>query len=61
MVHAARKAAAEPRELVLKPNFALGPVRLEAVLEEVRGFYRREALLYAGGDESKASLLFTRE
>lgn len=57
MVHMARKALAEPTELVLKPNFALGPVDLGEKLLEVRAFFEREALLYSGGDVEKAKAL----
>jgi len=57
MVAAVRKQAGIPRELVLRPNFALGPVGLEKVLEDVRAFYRREALLYTKNDEEKAKEL----
>ncbi len=57
MVAAARKAAGIPREFILRPNFMLGPVDLEKVLEEVRSFYRREAMLYAKNDEQAAEKL----
>ncbi len=57
MVVAARKAAAVPRELVLKANFIMGPVDLEKIVEEVRSFYHREALLYSKNDESEANKL----
>jgi two-component system response regulator PilR (NtrC family) len=60
MVHAARKALAEPKELLLKPNFALGPVDLEEKLLEVRAFFEREALLYSGGDTEKARALLRK-
>jgi two-component system response regulator PilR (NtrC family) len=54
MVAAARKQAGMPREMVLRPNFMLGPVELEKVLDDVRAFYKREALLYTKNDEEKA-------
>jgi two-component system response regulator PilR (NtrC family) len=57
MVAAARKAAGIPREIVLRPNFMLGPVDLESVLNDVRAFYKREALLYTKNDEEKAKEL----
>ena len=57
MVAAARKMAGVPREMILRPNFMLGAVELEQVLEEVRAFYKREALLYTKNDEEKAKEL----
>ncbi|NDF14311.1 hypothetical protein EB061_03180 [bacterium] len=60
MVHATRKAQL-PRELVLKPNFALGTIDLDAILREVEDFFTREALLYSGGDQAKADLLIAKK
>lgn len=57
MILAVRKAAGIPRELPLRANFALGPIELEKVLEEVRMFYRREALLYTKNNEEEAKKL----
>jgi two-component system response regulator PilR (NtrC family) len=57
MVAAARKAAGIPREFILRPNFMLGPVDLEKILDEVRSFYRREAMLYTKNDEQAAEKL----
>jgi two-component system response regulator PilR (NtrC family) len=57
MVAAARKQAGVPREMILRPNFMLGPVDLEKVIEDVRAFYQREALLYTKNDEEKAKEL----
>lgn len=54
MILAARKAAGIPREFILRPNFMLGPIDLESILEEVRKFYKREALLYTKNDEEAA-------
>ncbi len=59
MVAAARKAAGIPREMTLRPNFMLGPIELEKVLEDVRNFYRREALLYTKNNEEEAKKLLT--
>ncbi len=58
IVHAARKAAGAPKELILRADFSVGPVDLEAVLSEVRKFYQREARIYAKGDVSLAATLF---
>jgi DNA-binding NtrC family response regulator len=60
MVHAVRKAAGVPRELVLRANFALGPVDLEKVLDEVRLFYKKEALIYTTNDETLAETLIRK-
>ncbi len=57
MIAAVRKAAGVPRELTLRANFALGPIELEKALNEVRAFYRREALLYTKNDEELAKKL----
>lgn len=57
MVAAARKALNQPRELTLKANFMAGPIDLEAVLEQVRKFYKKEALLYTKDDEAEAKKL----
>ena len=57
MVLAVRKAAGMPREMVLRPNFILGPIELEKILDDVRAFYKREALLYTKNDEIKAEKL----
>jgi len=61
LVHAVRKAQGVPRELVLRANFMMGPVDLEKVLNEVRAFYHREALIYAKNDEKAAEVLFLRK
>jgi two-component system response regulator PilR (NtrC family) len=50
MVLAARKETGKPREFVLKADFSLGPIELEPVLEQVREYYRKEALLFAKGN-----------
>jgi two-component system response regulator PilR (NtrC family) len=60
MVHAVRKAAGIPRELVLRANFALGPVDLEQVLEEVRAFYLKEAMVYSKNDKPLAKSLLKK-
>jgi len=60
MVHAVRKAAGVPRELVLRANFAMGPVDLEAVFEAVRAFYRKEAMIYAKNNEALAESLLKK-
>jgi two-component system response regulator PilR (NtrC family) len=57
MVVAARKVSDIPRELLLKANFTMGPVDLEKILDEVRSFYHREALLYSKNDEVIAKKL----
>ncbi len=57
MVVAARKAAGVPRELVLRANFMLGSIDLEKILDDVRAFYKREALLYSKNDEEAAKKL----
>jgi len=57
MVVAARKAAGVPRELVLRTNFIMGAMDLEKILEEVRAFYKREAMLYTKNDEAAANRL----
>ena len=57
MVHAVRKAESGPRDLVLRPNFSLGPVNLDEVFNVVREFYTKEALLYSGGDSARAAAL----
>ncbi len=57
MIAAVRKAAGVPRELVLRPNFMLGSVDLEEILDQVRKFYHREALLYTKSDEAAAQKL----
>jgi two-component system response regulator PilR (NtrC family) len=57
MVLAARKAAGIPRELILRANFALGPVKLDEVYAEVKKFYEREALLYSKNDSEAAKKL----
>jgi two-component system response regulator PilR (NtrC family) len=57
MVASARKAAGIPRELTLRANFIMGPVDLEKVLQEVRAFYKREAMLYTKNDEEAAKKL----
>jgi two-component system response regulator PilR (NtrC family) len=54
MVAAARKAANQPRELTLKANFMAGGVDLEAILQQVRTFYKKEALLYTKDNEAEA-------
>ena len=59
MILAVRKAAGIPRELILRPNFMLGPIELEKILEDVRKFYRREALLYTKNNEEAAKKLLT--
>ena len=60
MVHAVRKAAGVPRELVLRANFSLGPIDLEKVLDEVRLFYKKEALIYTKNDEALAETLIRK-
>jgi DNA-binding NtrC family response regulator len=60
IVHAARKATGAPKELVLRADFSVGPVDLEAVLSEVGKFYEREASLYAKGDATLAATLLKR-
>jgi two-component system response regulator PilR (NtrC family) len=57
MVIAARKAAGIPRELTLRTNFIMGPMDLEKILQEVREFYKREAMLYTKNDEEAAKKL----
>ena len=57
MVVAARKAAGIPREFTLRSNFIMGPMDLEKVLQEVRDFYKREAMLYTKNDEEAAKKL----
>ena len=57
MVAAARKLAGVPREMTLRPNFMMGAVDLEKVLQEVREFYKREAMLYTKNDEEAAKKL----
>jgi two-component system response regulator PilR (NtrC family) len=57
MVAAARKATGIPRELTLRANFIMGPVDLEKVLQEVRAFYKREAMLYTKNEEEAAKKL----
>ncbi len=57
MVVAARKAAGIPRELTLRANFIMGPMDVEKVLQEVKDFYRREAMLYTKNDEQAAKKL----
>ena len=61
MIAAAKKQAGVPREMVLRPNFILGPVDLEKVLEDVRQFYKREALLVSKNDEEKAKQLLSQK
>ncbi len=60
MVHAVRKAAGVPRELVLRANFMMGPVDLERILDEVRTFYKKEALIYTKNDEAQAESLLKK-
>jgi transcriptional regulator with PAS, ATPase and Fis domain len=60
IVHAARKAAGLPKELILRADFSMGPVDLEKVVSEVRAFFEREALLFAKSDAAKASALFSK-
>ena len=57
MVIAARKAAGIPRELTLRSNFIMGAMDLEKVLQEVRDFYKREAMLFTKNDEEAAKKL----
>jgi two-component system response regulator PilR (NtrC family) len=57
IVLAARKAAGVPRELILRANFALGPVQMDEIMAQVKKFYEREALLFAKNDELKAKEL----
>lgn len=61
MLAAARKSAGVPREFVLRPNFLLGSVDLELILDEVRKFYHREALLYTKNDEAEAQKLLGKK
>jgi two-component system response regulator PilR (NtrC family) len=57
MVVAVRKAAGVPREFILRPHFMLGPIDLEKILQDVRDFYKKEALLYTKNDEAEANKL----
>ena len=59
MLTAAKKQAGVAREMVLRPNFILGPVDLEKIVDDVRQFYKREALLFAKNDEEKAKKLLS--
>ena len=61
LILAVRKAQGTPRELTLRANFMMGPVDLDEVLEQVRKFYEKEALLYAKNDPALASKLVTRK
>jgi two-component system response regulator PilR (NtrC family) len=61
MVTAAKKAAGIPKELNLRANFVLGPMNLEKVLDEVRTFFKKEALFYAKNDEEAAKKLLESE
>jgi two-component system response regulator PilR (NtrC family) len=61
MVTAAKKAAGIPRELNLRANFILGPMNLEKILDEVRLFFKKEALFYAKNDEEAAKKLLEGE
>ncbi len=54
MVLSARKEAGKLRELVLKADFTLGPVEMAEVIEQVRAFYRAQALVFAKGDPERA-------
>ncbi|MBS1959636.1 MAG: sigma-54-dependent Fis family transcriptional regulator [Bdellovibrionales bacterium] len=57
MVAAARKQANQPRELTLRANFMAGVIDLEKVLDQVRTFYKKEALLYTKDNEDEAKKL----
>jgi hypothetical protein len=57
MLSAAKKAAGIPREMILRTNFILGPVDLEKILNDVRDFYRKEALFYTKNDDEAAKKL----
>ena len=57
MLSAAKKAAGIPRELNLRANFILGPINLEQILNEVRIFFKKEALFYTKNDEEAAKKL----
>ena len=61
MITAVRKASGVPRELVLRANFMLGPIDLEAIQKSVHEFYKREALLYTKNNEAAAELLLKKE
>jgi DNA-binding NtrC family response regulator len=54
MVLSARKEAGKPRELILKPDFTLGPVQMDEIMEQVRAFYLAQALVYTKGDPERA-------
>jgi len=60
IVHAARKAAGLPKELILRADFSMGPLDLEKVVSEVRAFYEREALLFAKNYAAKASAILKK-
>ena len=53
MVLAARKELGKPRELILKADFSLGRIRLAEVIEQVRTFYRTEALVFVKQDATR--------
>lgn len=57
MVAAAKKAANQPRELTLRANFMAGPIDLEKILDQVRAFYRKEAMLYTKSNDDEADRL----
>jgi two-component system response regulator PilR (NtrC family) len=57
MIIAARKAAGVPREFILRPHFMLGPIDIEKIVQDVRDFYKREALLYTKNNEAEANKL----
>jgi len=55
MITEVRKVKNQPRQLVLKANFAAGPIELSKMLKEVTEFFEREALIYTKGDTTKVS------
>ena len=61
MVSAAKKQAGIPREMILRPNFLLGPIDLDKLVEDVRQFYLREALLYTKNNEEAARKLLIKK
>ena len=57
MITAVRKLSGIPREMIIRANFMMGPVDLEKIVQDVRDFYRREALLYSKGNIEEADKL----